>query len=59
MQICFMGTGDLPPNPLKLALNYNTRTQIHITSVQYYKQQYMHYQAFMRDYMAIKAYELV
>ena len=33
-QICFMGTGDLPPNPLKQALNYNTRTQIHITSVQ-------------------------
>ena len=48
-QICFMGTDDLPPNPLKQALNYNTRTQIHITSVQYYKQQYMQYQAFMRD----------
>ena len=53
-----MGTDDLPPNPLKQALNYNTRTQIHITSVQYYKQQYMQYQTFMRDYMAIKAYEL-
>ena len=53
-----MGTDDLPPNPLKQALNYNTHTQIHITSVQYYKQQYMQYQTFMRDYMAIKAYEL-
>ena len=27
-----MGTDDLPPNPLKQALSYNTPTQIHVTN---------------------------